>query len=260
MSLSVTSDERNERNERNGDPVTRNAAPRSNADRQRAFRERQRARKAESTVTAETSPSPKPQRRRPGGHKPDGSARYHEARRQAEEELANRPTEPKPRKPTVPYSDDIADAIIARLEAGESLNSICSTDDMPNQAAVYKWAAEMPDSFGQRYVRAREIGYLKMADELEALADGTALGERRYEPGVVQRHRLQVDTRRWILQKMLPKVFGDRVDVTSDGKPLAAASDLDIAKALAHVLAPALPAPEVIEAEATPVEPKDVEK
>jgi hypothetical protein len=162
----------------------------------------------------------------------------------------------KPRKPSVPYSDEIADTIIERLEAAESLNAICSTDDMPDQAAVYKWAAQMPDTFGLRYVRAREIGYLKMADELDALAEGTTELERRFEPGVVQRHRLQIDTRRWILSKMLPKVFGDKLDVTSAGKPLASASDLDIAKALAHALAPALPAPEPIDVEAVPVEPE----
>ena len=131
---------------------------------------------------------------------------------------------------------------------------------MPSHAAVHKWAAEMPHTFGDKYVRARELGYLKLADELDELAAGLDVGERRFESGVVARHRLQVEQRRWTLSKMLPKVFGDKVDVTSAGKPLVAASDLDIAKALAHALAvPALPAPielEAIEVEAVPVEPE----
>jgi hypothetical protein len=242
-----------ESNEPNVTPVTsvtRNDAPLSNAERQRAYRDRQRLKKSQAT-----QPSPKPPRPKRGGHKPGGSERYQAMKRQAEEaDRQHAETQAsKPRKPSVYYSDAIADSIIERLERGEPLRSICSTDDMPDQAAVYKWAAEMPDTFGQRYVRARELGYLKMADELDDLADGSELGERRFEPGVVQRHRLQVDTRRWLLSKCLPKIFGDKLDVTSAGKPLAAASDLDIAKALAHALLPALPAPEPIDVEAVPV-------
>jgi hypothetical protein len=108
--------------------------------------------------------------------------------------------------------------------------------------------------FGQRYVRARERGWLVLADQLEDFASGIELGERRFEPGVVQRHRLQVDTRRWMLSKMLPKVFGDKLDVTSDNKPLQSASASDLAKALLSALPRlALPAPDVIDAEAVPV-------
>ena len=128
---------------------------------------------------------------------------------------------------------------------------------MPSHAAVHKWAAEMPTTFGDRYVRARELGYLKLADQLDALAEGTAELERRFEPGVVQRHRLQIDTRRWILSKMLPKVFGDKVDVTSAGQAACSRSDLDLAKALLQVLPSlALPEPEPIDVEAVPVEPE----
>jgi hypothetical protein len=166
------------------------------------------------------------------------------------------------RKPSVPYSEAIADIICVRLEAGESLLSICSADDLPSEAAVRKWAADPAHSFSARYARAREAGYLKMADEVIALSDGLEAGTNRFEPGVVQRHRLMVDSRKWVLSKCLPKVFGDRIqaDVTSGGRPLASATDLDIAKALAHALAaPALPAPEpldVIDVEAVPVKPE----
>ena len=54
----------------------------------------------------------------------------------------------------------------------------------------------------------------------------------------------------------MPKVFGDQIgaDLTTNGQSLYLASDLDIAKALAHALAvPALPAPEPIDVEAVPV-------
>jgi hypothetical protein len=241
--------------------------PLSNAERQRRYREKRRVQQNAGTKPAtadgaapDPAPSTKPKRQRPGGHKPNGSARYQQAKREAEAELSQAIIEAqprRPRKPSVPYSEEIADAIIERLKNGESLKSICSTDDMPDEAAVRDWASNQGEiglSFGPRYVRAREAGWLKLADELEDLADGSSLGERRFEPGVVQRHRLQIDTRRWMLSKMLPKVFGDKLDLTSGDKPLQQVGSLDLAKAmLAALQAPLLPAPEVIDVEALPV-------
>jgi hypothetical protein len=208
--------------------------------------------KVHRAVKAKDSPTHdrKQRKARPGGHKPDGAARYQEAKREALADIPNRLL-PKTKKASVPYSDEIADVILERLEQGEALHAICSTDDMPTHAAVHKWAAEMPTTFGNRYVRARELGYLKLADELDQLAAGLDAGERRFDSGVVARHRLQVEQRRWKLSKMLPKVFGDKVDVTSAGQPLTVASDLDIAKALARALA--APDRMVIDATATEV-------
>jgi hypothetical protein len=37
---------------------------------------------------------------------------------------------------------------------------------------------------------------------------------------VVNRSKLRVDTRKWLMAKMKPKVYGDKVDVTSDGKQI----------------------------------------
>jgi hypothetical protein len=84
------------------------------------------------------------------------------------------------------------------------------------------------------------------------LADGSSLGERRFEPGVVQRHRLQIDTRRWMLSKMLPKVFGDKVDLTSGGQQLQASlPDLELARRAMHWIG-SLQSRDVIDVEALP--------
>jgi hypothetical protein len=32
----------------------------------------------------------------------------------------------------------------------------------------------------------------------------------------VQKHRLQVDTRKWLLSKLAPKKFGDKIEVSGD--------------------------------------------
>jgi hypothetical protein len=201
-------------------------------------------------------PPPKPRPKR-GGHKPDGKARYAEMKRQAEEadRIWNEEQAKKPRKPPVPYSDAIAEVILERLKKGESLNSICSGDDMPTESTVREWADDFSRPFAASYTRARERGWLVLADQLEDFASGESLGERRFEPGVVQRHRLQVDTRKWLLSKALPKVFGDKIDLTTGGEKLASVSDLELARRALHwQRLQALKAEEVVEAEVVAIE------
>ena len=81
---------------------------------------RLKAHRAKTTDQDSPAPAPstKPRKPRPGGHKPDGAARYQEARREALADIANR-LQPKRMKPPVAYSDEIANIIIERLEQGE---------------------------------------------------------------------------------------------------------------------------------------------
>jgi hypothetical protein len=86
--------------------------------------------------------------------------------------------------------------------------------------------------------------------EIVDTADGAVAN-----PEEANGRRLSVDVRKWLLARLKPGKYGDKLDVTSAGKPLASATDLDIAKALAHALAaPALPPPEPIDVEAVEVE------
>jgi hypothetical protein len=77
------------------------------------------------------------------------------------------------------------------------------------------------------------MGYLKLADELLEIADdGTNDWMKRFgKDGEdlgwalngehIARSRLRVDTRKWLLSKCLPKVFGDRIATEHSG-PTAA--------------------------------------
>jgi hypothetical protein len=107
------------------------------------------------------------------------------------------------RKTPVPYSDEVGDAICDRLRDGETLNAICKSEDMPTESTVRLWASE-DTPFAAKYARARELGYQKMADDLVDIAD---------ESGDPNRNRLRVDTRKWLLSKALPKIYGDRLEV-----------------------------------------------
>lgn len=68
-----------------------------------------------------------------------------------------------------------------------------------------------------------------MAEDILEIADNSSQDEIETPDGrivvnneFIQRSRLRVDTRKWLMAKMKPKVYGDKYDVTSDGKALPA--------------------------------------
>src|SRR4051812_21178806 len=67
-----------------------------------------------------------------------------------------------------------------------------------------------PQKWGEGFAAlyARAAGRLpSMADELIGITDNP-----KAEPAAVNRDRLTVDTRKWLLSKALPKVYGDRME------------------------------------------------
>lgn len=76
--------------------------------------------------------------------------------------------------------------------------------------------------FATQYARSREIGYGHLADEILAISDTPTIGTKTVskatgleitEGDMIEHRRLQVDSRKWMLSKMLPKVYGDRQHV-----------------------------------------------
>lgn len=108
---------------------------------------------------------------------------------------------PGPGRPTI-YTDKLAARICERLAAGETLRAICRDDDMPAEATVRGWATDIEHPFSAQYARAREIGYQAWADSMVDIADDST--------GDPARDRLRVDTRKWIMSKALPKIYGDK--------------------------------------------------
>jgi hypothetical protein len=121
------------------------------------------------------------------------------------------------------FDQEKADAICRRLAEGESLRAICRDEGMPAPSSVIEWVNTRP-AFAEQYARAREIGYQLLADEIIEISDDGRNdkivddeGNERTNQDVIARSRLRVDTRKWMLSKMLPKVYGDKVDVNMGG-------------------------------------------
>jgi hypothetical protein len=109
------------------------------------------------------------------------------------------------------------DAICSRLAEGESLRSVCRDPAMPSKSRVLGQVAADP-AFRAQYVRARELQADYWADQIIEIADDSTLdavigedGRKRTDHDNIQRSRLRVDTRKWLMARMAPKKYGDRV-------------------------------------------------
>jgi hypothetical protein len=117
-----------------------------------------------------------------------------------------------------------------QLEQGLSLWKACdAVADSPHPSTVLDWTEKYPDTLGQQYAHARETGYRLLADKILEIADepipSTESGA--LDNGAVAHQRLRIDTRKWMLSKMLPKVYGDKVTqehTGAGGGPIALAA------------------------------------
>jgi hypothetical protein len=100
------------------------------------------------------------------------------------------------------YTPELAAEILDRLADGATLIAACRHEGMPGEATVRDWVREDRDGFSAKYASAREKGYGHMADDIVGIADGE---------GDPNRDRLRVDTRKWLLARALPKIYGDKL-------------------------------------------------
>jgi len=134
-------------------------------------------------------------------------------------------------RPTI-YSTELADAICAELAKGISLSRVCSeNDEFPCMATIFNWIGSNKE-FLEKYARAKEESAEAMSDEILDICDdgrndwmevelkngGSFL---KVDQEAVQRSKLRVETRKWLMAKMKPKKYGDKMDVTSGGEKLA---------------------------------------
>lgn len=157
------------------------------------------------------------------------------------------------------YTPEIGAEICRRLTEGESLRQICRDDGFPDRKTVISWVLSVHnkdlDEFRLQYALAREAQAEHWSEEIiEISDDGTNdWMERETKSGDsitvadhehISRSKLRVDTRKWLMSKMLPKKYGDRVvtEVTgANGGPIETkdVSELDVARSIAFLLAKA---------------------
>jgi hypothetical protein len=126
------------------------------------------------------------------------------------------------------FTQEAADRICDLIAEGASLRAVCRMPDQPAASTVFKWLSEQP-AFSEQYARACETRAESMFEDMLDIADESAFDTIQGENGDransewISRSKLRVDTRKWMLSKMQPKKYGDKItnELTGvDGAPL----------------------------------------
>lgn len=118
------------------------------------------------------------------------------------------------------YTEEIADEICRLLASGESLNAICKSEHMPARSTVYLWIVNNTNGFSDKHARAREAQQWAFADDIVEMADRDRIcekvtikadgSEEIVRLDQVDRSRLQVDSRKWLMARLARRTFGEK--------------------------------------------------
>lgn len=125
------------------------------------------------------------------------------------------------------YTNKLADKICQMIAQGQSVRSICAKKDMISMQTFFRWLREN-DKFREQYARACEERSYMHAEDIIEIADNATNDymEKLEGDGYifnsenVQRSRLRIDTRKWLMSKLNPKVYGDKLDMTTNGNDI----------------------------------------
>ena len=116
------------------------------------------------------------------------------------------------------YDEDIVDEICRQLRSGESLLKISKDPAMPSQRTLSDWVANNHMDFAERYLESKRVAAHFLAeqalDEAYNAANDFYLddeGRLVFDGHHVQRSKLIVDTIKWTVAKMLPRIYGDKM-------------------------------------------------
>lgn len=124
------------------------------------------------------------------------------------------------------YSDEVALLILGEIATtNKGLEEICAPDEFPSARTVYRWLSSIPE-FCQKYAHAKELQTEVMeAEMLEIADDGRNDWMKRKQgdevvdvpnPEVIGRSRLRIETRKWLMGKLKPKKYGERLALAGD--------------------------------------------
>lgn len=113
--------------------------------------------------------------------------------------------------------------ILSEIEEGASLRSVLRREGMPNQNTFFEWLYNDEDKTKQ-YARACEMRADAIFEDILLIADETAGDKKFTEQGevidseYVARSRIKIDARKWMLGKMQPKKYGEKIQQEHSGE------------------------------------------
>jgi len=121
--------------------------------------------------------------------------------------------------------EEVCQQILEEISTStKGLGTICIELGTVNRRTFLRWL-KTDSGLCHRYVLAREFQQELVAEEMLAIADDgsndTYVDEEvrtRVDHDNIQRSRLRVDTRKWLMSKLAPKKYGDATKVELSGE------------------------------------------
>ena len=114
------------------------------------------------------------------------------------------------------YAEATAELVCELIGQGLKLEEICAREDMPAASTIYRWLPEHPE-FATRFQYARCANAHRLEDQCLAIADNVAAdqpatdaegGSRGGSYVAIQRDKLRIEIRRWLIRRMTGRRYG----------------------------------------------------
>jgi len=121
---------------------------------------------------------------------------------------------------TSPGSDErskVTQMVLDGMRNGLSAFKACQVAGVP-QSTFSRWCDD-DATLAESYARAREDLIERMATEIMEISDqDVGITDGKKDWAAVQKHKLQVDSRKWLLSKLAPKKYGDKLELSGDNE------------------------------------------
>lgn len=119
--------------------------------------------------------------------------------------------------------EDVFNQVIDLIKQGNSLSAVFRDHKWPVHRTTFTSWLDDKDK-ANKYARACSIRADIMFEEILQIADKQGEdvivkdGVEQVNHNVINRNRLQIDSRKWILAKMNPKKYGEKLDIDHSGE------------------------------------------
>jgi hypothetical protein len=128
------------------------------------------------------------------------------------------------RADAIDWTPELESDVLKEIESGSNLRKAGSSHGISASAIIRH--VQQSEEFAKQYAHAKEIQVEQLAEELLTIADSA-------DSDTYNASRLQVDTRKWLLSKLIPKKYGDKVEQFisgPNGAPIQAAITVQFVK------------------------------
>ena len=124
------------------------------------------------------------------------------------------------------YTQELFDKICESIAtSSRSVTNICKDYDI-SRSNFLIWVEKTTEN-QDKYARAKHQQMDFMAEEIIEIADDssgdnkiTDLGSEVQNSEFINRSRLRVDARKWLMSKLAPRKYGERLDLTTNGESI----------------------------------------